>query len=286
MLTNLILGIMLLAGIVAWYAWTHDKLHSHVVSRGFEGKEVLRQGDEQTLHQISKDFAIEYTRQTYLNIPFELLVRFTKVGQIRLSGSQSIVREGHVEFEATESEPIVKVELLFDEDAFEANETSQEKVLKVDDETVFSFWLKPLKSENSLLTVTISYVHEEEIAEKLAQIQITTVEKNGVKQETATTEIKTPATVQMVNQKLDQATLNVSVVTFLGLNTWELSFLGKGLGALLAVVIVTISFVTGRNFDWLEVIELLLLGIAAPLGISFYDGLEGRLKLPVPENSK
>jgi len=289
LLTKTVLGILILVACLVWYAWVNSKLRARETRHGFSGRKVPPQDvllgeDAKRVYTISKDYRIKYCRQVYVNIPFELRVAFAEPGSLKEKEPELIVRDGHIKFEVPEEEPTVKVELVFADGSFEANETTQEKPLKKDRETVFSFWLKPLKSEDCLLTVTISYAALEEVAEKVEQIQVSTVQETGG-QQTTTTFVKKPATTQTAYRELDQVTLNVSVVSFLGLNAWELNFLGRGLGALITLLIVGISYATGRNFDWIEALEFLILGVATPLGISMYDGLKGSLKPPEPEKS-
>lgn len=291
LLTKITLGILILVVCLIWYAWSNSKLRPREARRGFSGsiippRDALLGEEAERKYTVSKDYRIKYSRQVYVNTPFELQVVFAKPGTLKKEEPKIIVRDGHIQFEAREEEPTVKVELAFADGSFETNETIQEKPLKKQGETVFSFWLKPLKSEDCLLTVTISYAAQEKVEEKVEQIQVSTVQEAGGQQKTTTTLVKKPATTQTVYRELDQVTLDVSVVSFLGLNVWELNLLGRGLGALITILIVSISYVSGRNFDWIESLEFLVLGIATPLGISVYDGLKGSLKPPKPEKSE
>jgi hypothetical protein len=234
---------------------------------------------------ISKDYRVKYSRRVYVSTPFELTVAFAEPGTLRKSEPKLTVRDGRVLFQSPDPEPMIKVALLFAPGTFESNQTAQEKRLKKRGSTAFSFWLKPLRSEDCLLTVSISYAAPEQVPEQLEQIQISTVQEDYGQQRTTTTLVKTPRTLHWTYRPLDQVTLNVSAAGFLRLNARELDLLSKGLGALIALFLVTLSFVTGRALDWTQAVELVVLGVATPLGLTFYDGLKGTLKPPKPEES-
>jgi hypothetical protein len=323
--TNIVLGILILGICVAWYAWVSDKLRPQQARHDFAGARLTAaampptgteevssalsdgqgssitepppgrdwkagnlMGDsstEEARYVISKDYRIRYSRQVYVNTPFELSVVFAEPGTLKKSDPKLTVRDGRVLFQTSEPEPAVRVELSFAAGAFEANETVQERPLKKRGSTTFSFWLKPLRSEDCLLMVSISCAAHEQVPEQLEQIRISTVQQDLGQQRTTSTLVKSPKRTRRIYRRLDRVTLNVSAVGFLGLSAKEMDFLSKSLGAMIAVLLVTISFITGRNFDWLQAIEFLILGVGTPLGITFYDGLRGTLKAPRPEET-
>ena len=63
---------------------------------------------------------------------------------------------GHIEFESEEAEPVVRVELQSARESFQIDQAVKKGTLKQDEEVIFSFWLNPLASEVSSLTVVIS----------------------------------------------------------------------------------------------------------------------------------
>jgi hypothetical protein len=283
------LGLSILAVCVAWYVWVNRSLRSKETQLGFSGnatapRDILLGADSKIRHTISKDYQIKYARQVYIGIPFELDIVFADPGQLKIEPTL-VVRGGHVQFETVEEEPIVKVEIAFATGSFEANETLQQKPLQKQGQTIFSFWLKPLKSENCLLTITISSATQEQIEEKVTQIHVSTVQ-DASGQKVTTTVIKKPPTTEKIYRQLDRVTLNVSVVSFMGFNARELSFLGKYLGAIISLLLVAISYFTGRNFDLPQAVGYLILGVVTPFGISVYDGVKGILAPPTPEKSK
>ena len=323
--TNIVLGILILGVCVAWYAWVSGKLRSEEARHDFAGAKLAAaaappasteegpattpgaEGSPDTgrpparewkagnlmggsttqepRYVISKDYRIRYSRQVYVNTPFELSVVFAEPGTLRKSDPKLTIRDGRVLFQTSEPEPAVKVELSFADGAFEANQTVQEKPLKKRGSTTFSFWLKPLRSEDCLLMVSISHASHDQVPEQLEQIRVSTVQQDYGQQRTTSTLVKSPKRTCRVYKGLDRVTLNVSAVGFLGLSAQEMDFLGKSLGAMISVLLVSISYVTGRNFDWLQAVEFLILGVGTPLGITLYDGLRGTLKAPRPEET-
>jgi len=67
-----------------------------------------------------------------------------------------VVTRGHIEFESADVEPNVCVSVQFNADAFESSQVAVKHVLRRDAETIFSFWLTPLKEQSSMLTVAVS----------------------------------------------------------------------------------------------------------------------------------
>jgi hypothetical protein len=68
------------------------------------------------------------------------------------------VPEKWLQFDAHEREPFVQVELLFAEGEFSGSKTKAQQILKQSEDTLFQFVVKPLKDEDCILTVVISYV--------------------------------------------------------------------------------------------------------------------------------
>jgi hypothetical protein len=65
---------------------------------------------------------------------------------------------GRVEFEAQEAEPAIRVELKSAGRSFQAIKTVEERVLRGEGDTVFSFWLKPLEAKTGSVAVLVSRV--------------------------------------------------------------------------------------------------------------------------------
>jgi hypothetical protein len=84
--------------------------------------------------------------------------------QLARKDPQLLVKSGHIEFEAEEAEPTIRVELRFAGESFQAIKAGQEQVLKRDGDTVYSFWLNPLKAQEELLTAVISHGAKADVA--------------------------------------------------------------------------------------------------------------------------
>lgn len=64
-----------------------------------------------------------------------------------LQDPELTVLGGRLEFESVELEPAIRVELKAAGEAFQPTKTVEERVLKGDGDTVFSFWLNPLEAK-------------------------------------------------------------------------------------------------------------------------------------------
>jgi hypothetical protein len=78
--------------------------------------------------------------------------------QSALEDPELTVIGGRIEFEAEEVAPAIRVELKSATGSFQAIETAAERVLRRDRDTVFSFWLNPLKSEMGSFQVVVSHM--------------------------------------------------------------------------------------------------------------------------------
>jgi hypothetical protein len=132
---------------------------------------------------ISRDYQIVFSPSVFVNYPFGVSVVFAAPGTAEPAGNQganhrpafqeseyyawprsamedpqlTVVR-GHIEFEADEAAPTIRVELKPTGESFQAIETVAEHALKGDGDVVFSFWLNPLKPAVSSLKVMVSHI--------------------------------------------------------------------------------------------------------------------------------
>jgi hypothetical protein len=228
--------------------------------------------------QVARDYRISYQQRIHINIPFELLVRFAMPG--KLGGVEPGVeyRDGDIVIITDDPAPTVKVELLFDAGSFEADRKSAVATLAAESGPILRFWLKPLKSEYCLLTVLISHVSEAPTGESVEQIQVTTADDGHGVTQTSTTTVKKPAGARTAEKELDRVTLKIAVTSILGLNARGLDLLLKSLGALIGLFLVALAFITGRQVDWIQGVELVILAIATPLGVTIADPAQGLLK--------
>jgi hypothetical protein len=126
--------------------------------------------------RIARDFQIEFSPQAFVNYPFGLSVvfpakpsnsepvafqrTFQASDYIRWRRPDQdphlIVKRGSIEFETEDTEPIIRVELRFAAESFEASATVAEVVLRRNQHAACSLSLNPLKAQASALTVVIS----------------------------------------------------------------------------------------------------------------------------------
>jgi len=59
---------------------------------------------------------------------------------------------------------------------------------------------------------------------------------------------------------------------------WWRSLMARSLGALIALFLIALACITGRQIDGSEAVELVLLAIATPLGVTVADPAQGLLK--------
>jgi len=78
--------------------------------------------------------------------------------QSALEDPELMVIGGRLEFESKEAEPTIRVELTCPKESFEAIETAEERVLKREEDAVFSFWVNPLTSATGWLALVVSRV--------------------------------------------------------------------------------------------------------------------------------
>jgi hypothetical protein len=140
---------------------------------------------------ISKDYQVVFSPRAFVGYPFGISVVFARADgsepiplkpaartgnprsnvqrsfepseyhrwpESALKDPELTVVGGRLEFESEELEPAIRVELKFPERSFRAIKTSEERVLKRDGNTVFSFWLDPRKAELGSLHMLVSRV--------------------------------------------------------------------------------------------------------------------------------
>jgi hypothetical protein len=138
---------------------------------------------------ISRDYQIVFSPKVFVNYPFGVRMVFARPGrpepattgnpgpnhrpafqeseyygwpQLAVEDPELSVVRGHIEFEAEEAAPTIRVELKQAGESFQAIETVAERVLKCDGDIVFSFWLNPLEPEVGSLKVMVSHIPGEQ----------------------------------------------------------------------------------------------------------------------------
>jgi hypothetical protein len=85
-----------------------------------------------------------------------------------LKDPELTVISGRVEFESEETEPVLRVELKSAGESFQAIKSVEERVLKREGNTVFSFWLNPLEARQALVDLLVSRPPRTTAAETVA----------------------------------------------------------------------------------------------------------------------
>ena len=166
---------------------------------------------------ISRGYEVLYARHVYQNVPFELKVILKSPGVP--DGTGEVQARGKVTFQAAEPNPTMRVTVAFPKGAFECAGDADGACLQQDRElqigtTEFSFWLKPLKAESYVITVTISYLSSTQVPEIVERVE-TVVETNEATGRTKTIErtVKKPQHDAEKAEALASTDLTVHVVS-------------------------------------------------------------------------
>ncbi len=233
-------------------------------------------------YRIDRELRIAYSRKAYANRAFYVHVRMGPQGGALPELTPEEARRfrqtkgDRLQFEAQEEEPLVKVELRFPEDEFRANKTEEQRKLKPDEETRFSFLLKPLKAEHCTLSVVISYVSSVPVPEQVVERVVIekTLSPAGGSETKEHIEQLTMAPAGSATRVIEIKTLEfpVAVKSFFGLNATEVRFLQKALGAALVLVLLSIAFLTGR-VEGTDAIWYAVVGVANAAGVPLIDAV-------------
>ncbi len=231
---------------------------------------------------ISREFRVTYNRRTYLHKLFSLNVVFIPEAQKLpelTAKERRVLKEAvrdRLEFRAQDAEPLVRVELKCREDAFEILDAAQAQRLVREKETRFAFLLRPLKAEECLITVVISYLQREDVPETVKTVEIVeTVEESaaGVSRTRVTRSIKTPARQRIVVLPVKTIPLTVEVKSFWRFSASGLSLLQKALGPLVVSLLLAMALLSGRKIDRMEAIWYAIVGLANAAGIPLIDAV-------------
>jgi len=294
-LTITIAGALLFLISLLWYIWTGRLMRGERASlRGAQAGPAVPLAEEMALappptrearpakQLISREFRVTYNRRIYVHKVFRLDVVIApeaqKLPELTAQEKRALkeaVRE-RLEFEALEAEPLVQVALKCDEDAFEILEAAQAQRLSRERETRFTFRLKPLKAEDCLITVVISYLREVDVPEVVRTVEIVeTVEESaaGVSRTRMTRRTVTPARRETVALPVKTIPLTVEVKSLWRFNASELSLLQKALGPVVVILLLAIALLTGQEIDTTEAIWYAIVGIANAAGIPIIDAV-------------
>jgi hypothetical protein len=276
-----------------WYIWVRYALQNQRainLANVVEPKEAIARAER---YKIDRWLRIDYNRTIYINQIFYLDVLIgPKDATFTLStlsqkekGILKEVENEWLQFEALEETPLIQVELKFAEGDFNAGKIKEKKILKKDEITKFRFVLKPLKAEECILTLVISYISDEPVPEQI--VEIVTIDKTilpGNEEEHAKQVKMIPAST--TNKMTDIKTLElvVSINSLFGKNTRELELIQKALGLVFGLILIGIALLTDR-LEEVDAIWFTLIGIANMAGIPIISELTTRPEPPEKTDS-
>ncbi|GAI08085.1 unnamed protein product [marine sediment metagenome] len=214
-------------------------------------------------------------------------VNIGKEGEVLISPTEEekrklkISKSERLKFEAFEEDPLVQVELKFADGDFGANKTKETKKLKKTEETKYSFLLKPLKAEECILTVVISYVSSVPVPDTI--IEKVTIEKKITPEggpdtieesEQATIKPESAETMVLEVKTID---LLISVKMFFNMNAREIEFAKKALSPVVAAILLGVALYTGL-IERQDFLIGMIFSVITAAGITIAD--ESKEKLP------
>ncbi len=225
---------------------------------------------------VDREFRVDYTRRVYLNQACYIIVRIgpenRDLAPLTLAEQQVLVATAsqRLRFAAPEPEPRVQVALQFAEGTFYATRTTAEGVLTRDQEARFVFVVKPLKGEDSVLTIVVSYVEMVTEPEHVAQRVVIerTIRLPGGEERHEQEEQRTYAPAAPVAHLHPVLTTErvIAVKSLLRLNAAELGLIQKGAGLLLTVLLLLLGVQQGQGLDLPYIIMALAPLLGIPLG--------------------
>ncbi len=234
---------------------------------------------------IDREFRVDYTRRVYVNQACYVIVRVGPAGHdlppLTPAEVQVLVAtpSQRLRFAAQEEEPRVEVAIQFAEGTFYAARTTAEGVLHRDRESRFVFVVKPLKAEDCVLNIIVSYVEaagEPELVAQRLVIERTIRTPDGQeRQEHEEQTTYTPATTSHRRVVLTTERV-IGVKSLLRLNTGELGLVQKGAGVVLTSTLLVMGAQNGQPFDPLY----LIMSVAPLLGIPLGEAAQKLLERP------
>ena len=301
--TILIAGVLLFLISLLWYIWTGRLMRGERASlrgaqagpqvplakevaappprtRGGRGTRTAASPPAKQL--IRREFRLTYNRRVYVHKVFRLDVviapeaqRLPELTAQEKRTLKEAVRD-RLEFETLEAEPLLQVALKCDEETFQILEAAQAQPLGREQETRFPFLLKPLKAEDSPITVIISYLQEVDMPETVKTVEIVeTVEESsaGVSKTRVTRRTVTPAGRETVALPVKAIPLTVEVKSLWRFSASDLSLLQKALGPVVVILLLAIGLLSGQEIDRTEAIWYGIVGLANAAGIPLIDAV-------------
>ena len=223
---------------------------------------------------------VAFSRHRYIGQAFHVEVSIGAQGHAvtPLSPAKEIATTGTLRFVSREAEPQVQVELQFASGEFNANRTKAVKPLPLNEQTDFDFLVKPLKAEDCVLTVVISYVSPQTVPEHVVQRRqlekdITDSAGTTRHEHGEETIIAPEATAAALVTPLWTSDLVVSVKQIFGMNASTLGAAQKIIGVLGAVAVVSVAIATGKTSGG-SAVALVVLALVNAVGAPIYDGVK------------
>ncbi len=159
------------------------------------GPEVVAMPVDRTAHgtyHICRDYRLEIPPQAFVNYPFGLRVVFPNGAAEPQASNASrgfqeqdyigwdqpdqdphlLVQHGRIEFECDEPEPVVRADLRFAPEAFQAEQSTVTGVLQPGRQSVLAFWLNPSREQTAALVVSLSHVMQNGARRELVDVPI------------------------------------------------------------------------------------------------------------------
>ena len=301
--TILIAGVLLFLISLLWYIWTGRLMCGERASlRGAQASPPVPLAEEvaeppprtrggrgtraatgpPAKQLIRREFRLTYNRRVYVHKVFRLDVVIApeaqKLPELTAQEKRTLkeaVRD-RLEFETLEAEPLLQVALKCDEETFQILEAAQAQPLGREQETRFPFLLKPLKAEDSPITVIISYLQEVDMPETVKTVEIVeTVEESsaGVSKTRVTRRTVTPAGQETVALPVKAIPLTVEVKSLWRFSASDLSLLQKALGPVVVILLLAIGLLSSREIDRTEALWYGIVGLANAAGIPLIDAV-------------
>lgn len=226
---------------------------------------------------ILAQYGISYAKRIYVDELFSLQVHLAeenasltvkKGDKVVAAGELGFIHEWYKQINAQEPLPKIKVDLIFADGDFQASSKSQTKEMALDNENIFTFQVKPLKSTDLFLQVQISYLGVRWQPEKTVEI---TVADDGSKR--TTTVRKTPGGFMPNPQILVSEELVIQVKSFMNLNAADLAAASKIAAALLTLIYAAIVILGGMTDSVSGTIIVAITTLAGIFGIPIADVL-------------
>jgi hypothetical protein len=227
---------------------------------------------------IAAQYLVSYAKRVYLNQLFRLRVAIsTKATPLSAEEEQREAAHGPLRFihrwfqetdEQPSPQPDMRVALTYDAAEFRVLDPVKTKPLPDADEVTFDFAVKPLKSEDSALTVEIAYVGSKWQPRQVTMIEFT--EENG---RTSKTEKVTPAGIVEDIVVLAYEELTIETKSFLNMNAASLNIFTKAAAVALTVIYVGAVVGFGLTEDTTTTLIVGFGSVVSALGIPVAGGV-------------